>query len=254
MNKITKEEAFSRGLPKWPQMLVKGTSVTVEQAKEIIFATDTALNSIWSCGTNDKEFEDWFLEATGYNQLRCEYELGTLMTEAERHRRSRIFYAREQAFMDRAGFLRTEYVYNSWASSCFVNGPAGWCHPDGTISFIYNVGKWPDVETVYNEWSQIAQRWPFLDLWVTLMNDECCEDGHPVVTFHVHGGEVGIYDGTLEPVAGLPPEPEFDALSWARQVSGTTYDHEHGLPEAWIDEFVDRVRPIVNAVVEEFPI
>ena len=43
LDPITKEEAFRRELPKWPQMLVVGKDITVEQAKEIIFATDSQL-------------------------------------------------------------------------------------------------------------------------------------------------------------------------------------------------------------------
>jgi hypothetical protein len=261
MTPISKEQAFQRGLPKWPQMLVKGQTITVEQAKEIIFATDTSMTSPYSCSTNDRKFKKWFLDVTGYNQLLPDYmrddfqypQAGT-PAAAEQARRNEVFYAREEAFTRRAGFLRHEYVHNTWCSSCFVDGPYGWCHPDGTISFVYNVGKWPSVEQVHTEWSEIAARWTFLDLWVTLMNGESGEEPAPVVTFHVHNGIVECFDGTTEPFAGLPGPPEFDPLVFAAQMRDYTYAHEHGLPEPWVDEFVDRVRPIIDQVVKEFPL
>jgi hypothetical protein len=51
----------SGSLPKWPQMIVTGKPVTVENAKDIIFRTDSFLTSSDEfSGGNNKEFNDWY--------------------------------------------------------------------------------------------------------------------------------------------------------------------------------------------------
>jgi hypothetical protein len=51
---ISETNAFSLGLPKWPQMRVTGKKISISRAKEIIFATDTFLTGC-SCGN----YQDW---------------------------------------------------------------------------------------------------------------------------------------------------------------------------------------------------
>lgn len=54
--------ALSAGsLPKWPQMIVTGKPVTIDQAKEIIFRTDSFLTSSDEfAGGNNREFNEWY--------------------------------------------------------------------------------------------------------------------------------------------------------------------------------------------------
>ena len=258
---ITQEEAFGRELPKWPQMLVTGTPITVEQAKEIIFATDTTLTSTWVGGGNDHRFQDWIKEITGYAKINPpvdwrNHKPFSEMTDEEkiayRDLQNRRWQA-EEALRKRAGFLQTSYVFNSWASCAFIFGPHGWCHPTGEISFIDNVGKWPDVKEVFDDWVKIAERWKFLNVYITLMSGEDGEDdSRPVVTFHVHDGVVETFEGTIEPHMGKPMarnfETEFDLMT----LDDGFYSREKGLPRQWIVEFAEKVRPIVDEIVKEF--
>ena len=252
---LEKEDAYNRGLPKWPQMLVTGTPVTPEQAKEIIFATDSALTSTYGGCGNDRQYEAWFMGLTHYSRfdLKTPYFNSDALSEEERIKARELLqkcWDAASEFETRANFLRTEYVRNSWAISAFIFGPGGWMHPDGNIAFIDNVGKYPSVLELATEWSEISARWPFLDVWVTLMSGEGSEDGtRPVVTFHVHDGLVDTFEGTLQPFINKKVvrnfETEFDASSF-----GLDRSREHGLPRAWMVEFAEKVRPLVDEICD----
>jgi hypothetical protein len=252
---IDKEAAFGRDLPKWPQMLVTGKPVTIEQAKDIIFATDTTLTSTWVIGGNDRDFSNWFKEITGYGKINSDNwrtkkpysEMSAEEQKADRDLQNRVWRAGE-AVRERADFLGTTYVSNSWADCSFIFGPHGWCHPDGNISYIDNVGKWPSVEEIFNDWTKIAKRWTFLDLHVTLMNAESCDaaTSAAVVTFHVHDGIVEMFEGSIEPHKNKPLSRNIQTELAFGLPRG------QGLPRHWITEFAEKIRPIVDEVVKEF--
>ena len=89
--------------------------------------------------------------------------------------------------------IETNYVRNTWIGSSFVHGPHGWCHPDGQIDHIDNVGKWPSVEEIRDDWQMLATAFPFLILTATLMSGESCEDDtKPIVTMSVADGRVSL--------------------------------------------------------------
>ena len=92
-------------------------------------------------------------------------------------------------------YIETEYVWNNWVSSCFIGGPHGWCHPDGTIGYSTNVGKWPEVSDVYDDWTKLAEAFPFLEVEATLMSGEDCEIfTEPVVSMLIRNGTVELID------------------------------------------------------------
>lgn len=206
---------FDLKLPKWPQMVVTGEQVTIEQAKEIIFRTDDFLSS--SCkyaGGNCTEFNTGYREKAG---------LGTDDWDLSEYVREKIKY------------VETQYVSNTWGSSSYVYGPHGWCSPTGVIFFEDNIGKWPTVQEVYDDWVSIATAFPFLNLSVTLISGEHCEDDtHPVVTINVKDGGVQ----SVAPVSfTLPDRPTRRDLSFIMDSR-----HEIGLPQNWYDEYAARVK------------
>lgn len=106
------------------------------------------------------------------------------------------------------------------------------------------------MEEVAGDWKKIAARWPFLDIWVTLMNGENCETPAPLVTIHVSNGALTYFKGTEEPHRNAPARDMEDAVKHVMNYSrGGGYSHEHGLPDEWIDEFAAKVRPIVESVL-----
>ena len=191
---------LNRGLPKWPQMIVTGPSIAEDLALEVIRRTDA-----------------WFVSGQGCNDHAGDRRLA---------RRFRMPHFRDHsvqhpddfdwgAHWDRGerwtkawGAIATTYVRNSWIGSSFIHGPHGWCHPDGTLHHIDNVGKWPSVEEIRTDWQTLATAFPFLVLTVTLMSgEECEEDARPVVAMRVADGQVRL----MEPaIVGLRRQPRRD--------------------------------------------
>lgn len=164
------EELLSRTLPKWPQMIVTGKTLEEEQALEIIRRTDR----FFACpiGNNhnfvEKAKNIVKYPKDGYNDI-IEWE-------------------------EKWGYISLEYVENDWISSAFIYGPHGWCHPDGSIAYALNIGKWPEVPEILNDWETIAQAFPFLEAEVTVMNNEHHCPSEPVVSFLIRDGEVELVD------------------------------------------------------------
>lgn len=191
------EGLMERGLPKWPQMIVTGAQVSNDQALEIIRRTDAffAYNS-----GNDHAFVERAMSLVGkpkevkYKDPRFTDKDGNVDDEKrlELHRK---YWEEEGQWREDWGLLQTEYITNAWISSAFIGGPHGWCHPDGVIGYCNNVGKWPSVQDVYNEWQLMLTAFPFLELEVTLMSGEEFDDEKsPVVSFLIRNGGIQLVD------------------------------------------------------------
>ncbi len=183
-------------LPKWPAMVVSGESVTREQAAEILIRTNS-----WYVSTNDREWLKIILDIAG---LKHENE----------DKDDCLFHIRQDwddldRFNNEMGILDLEYLGNSQIASCYIDGPHGWCHWSGSIhANSFNIGKWPKVDTVLEEWKEIAAAFPFLSLWCQLYSGETCEEGiEPVVEYMVDKGEAVLLSSpsahTLKPYSSL---------------------------------------------------
>lgn len=231
-------ELAQGSLPKWPQMLVTGRPVTVEQAQEIIFLTDDFLTDASEhSGGNCLEFNKYYRELAGLNQLQVERQY------PEGHTFRDVDWERMYQLRNSLGIIHTEYVRNDWASCSFIGGPHGWCRPDGTISFSDNVGKWPSIEEILDDWTGLARAFPFLDLHVTLMSGESCDDdSEPVINIRVLNGEARPESPDSSVHAGLSvpsTQSQLEAFI-ARMKSGSTVT-EIGLPDSWYEIFANRV-------------
>lgn len=168
---------------KWPQMLVSGTPVTTKQALEIIRRTDTFFQKDYN--GNNRRWIAWVKETVGFPKDSDLRESDSILD----------CFRKQELWRTRWGIVDTSYVNNSWVSTSFIGGPHGWCHPDGTIYFDDNVGKWPDMEAIVSDWKTLAEAFPFLDLRVALHNHESCEDcivGHGCI-----GGQILVKDGKV---------------------------------------------------------
>lgn len=191
---MTQEELLNKGLPKWPQMIVTGKSVTSDQALDIIFRTDSFLTDCdeWS-GGNAKDFNNWYREIAGLNNFRIENS-----GDSTDFKLLRPFWDKREQFLNTIGFINTNYVHNSWGSCAFVFGPHGWCHPNGKIQYSDNIGKYPSVEEVLEDWTKLAVAFPYLDLNVTLMSGEDGEEfKFPVVNIHVVDGNATLEEPNI---------------------------------------------------------
>lgn len=259
------------GLPKWPAAYVTGRRVTEEQAKEIIFRTDTTLTAFSKYGFgNCHEFGKHLMETFGWLQFITAEEkqwfnrdaagnldeVATAQAKAEMERLIHPFenfWDFRQAWCDEMQVLSPEYVYNSWAASAYIYGPTGWCRPDGVIHFEgHNYGKWPDVSDIVADWELLAQAFPYLDIQCTLFNGESCDEhAEPVITILVKDQTVKTVhaDLSLHVVDGAPKQKPTldDAIS---RLMLDNLSREIGLPMSWYEEFGEKSRAAIAKVLE----
>lgn len=153
-------------LPKWSQCVIIGKPVTIDQAKEILLKTDRFFQG---SGSNDHEWDSLAWDKIGLP--RWDYRKGFDSDEYEK------YVERDELFKKRYGLIPLGYLENDYISTCFIYGPHGWCHPDGTIHFRDNIGKWPEWDDIYQDCRELAKAFPFLDMKVYLFNQEAdCEE------------------------------------------------------------------------------
>lgn len=195
-------------LTKWPRLLVVGESVTREQANEILIRTDD-----WWFGTNDHAWEQAIYSVAGeYGHPGSPYS-----GQAVGH------YAAARAWQERLGVLDLHYLENKRIASSWIGGPHGWCDWDGNIGCSnYNIGKWPSVEAVTEDWTAIAEAFPYLNLHAQLVTDE--GEGEVAATWAVRDGKAAL----VEPAGQLAPVPADDVEG---MVFGLLYsaDRERGV-------------------------
>ena len=236
-------ELLDRGLPKWPQHYVTGQTLQPELAKEIIRRTDSFFAG--GHGGNNHDYDRWVRKMLG---MPCDWlDLPKDPDPKTEPDAFRAFYQKrrveEDAFRRRWHTISTQYVHNSWVSCAFVGGPYGWCHPDGEIGFIDNVGKWPSVRDVFSDWTVLAEAFPFLNIGVTLFyGEECEEDKAKVVSFRVLNGLVEVVDPKEVDVHAGHPKARRRADSSNDSTQDFIKDYsnprrEQGLPDEWIEEW-----------------
>ena len=243
MKTLTHEEAFGRGLPKWPQLKLTGKPVTVEQAKDIISRTDYFITGMSQySGGNNRRWNEWAHKAMHMSPL---FELDKHMFGDEQVEGfTRFFYDVRDEIREQLKFVSTEYVTNSWLSCAYVYGPHGWCSPTGQLCFTDNVGKWPSVEEIFRDLSTIAEAFPYVEMTATLMNAEHSEDViQPVVTFIVKDGKVVMTDEHDEHHFEVAMPDRSDAAMVARLMGG----REQGVPDSWVLEFGAKFEPVMKA-------
>ena len=195
---MTQSEFFNLGLPKWPALLVVGKPVTREQAMEIILRTDDLYFS-----SNDHSFNKLLNEYFYDIEITDDYYGGESKAIAKKLNVEEKDYHPIWDYKEEKNSeiksLNLSYLQNSRIVSSWIGGAHGWCHWDGNIGTNnYNIGKWPSVEEVYDDWKQIAEAFPFLELTSQLLNGEAGDDTIlvPVVEFRIKNGEVEMVNPT----------------------------------------------------------
>jgi hypothetical protein len=182
------KDFFEIGLPKWPALIVKGNRVTENQAKEILIRTDGFYFS-----SNDKEFErEINFLIYGFR----ENDLHEAAKKAFGFVGYNDFYEWKDTKEEPYRILELTYLNNSRIISSWIGGSHGWCDWSGNIGCCnYNIGKWPSVEEVYKDWSDIAKNFPYLDLTCQLLDSEAGEsdkEQKALIEFRVKNGKVDM--------------------------------------------------------------
>jgi hypothetical protein len=218
------QDFFSRKLPKWPACFIIGKPVSLLQAMEILVRTDP-----WTIFTNDREWEAQIREITGIPEYRPDSTSDRFQALADQ-------IEAEERFREKYGVLPLDYLTNERIYSSHVDGCNGWCDWNGRIYLETNIGKWPSVREVFEEWRSIAQVFSYLDLKCQLFDAECgmYSRPRPVVQYNLSGGkvemvepeeglssrisEVEVQSGepTTNPWRGCSPEKLKEALNWAQ--------------------------------------
>lgn len=183
-------------LTKWPRLLVTGQPVTPTQANNIILRTHD-----WPLCANDRNWERQVYDAIHTHgagpQLEGDmWNWGRHLHDQFRHWQRRI------------GVLDLHYLHNNQIASSWIGGPHGWCDWNGNIGCTtWNIGKWPTVEAVTEDWQTIASAFPYLDFRAQLVPEEG-EAAAPAVEWKVAGGRVQVIDGPSELIVE-PGEPSY---------------------------------------------
>lgn len=180
---------FSKGLSKWPALIVVGKPVTKEQAKEIIIRTDSL-----NFSTNDAEFSKQ-LNKIVYDIPSSRWDLNDSICKIHNLEIMEAFSWQEKKLKS-FNLLNLDYLRNHQIVSSWIGGAHGWCNWNGYIGCNnYNIGKYPSVEEVYNEWVIIAKEFPFLNLKSQLLSGETCEENlAPVVEYIIKNGKVKLIE------------------------------------------------------------
>lgn len=268
------EEKFGPfpGLPKWPQHLVCGRDISVDQAKEVILCTDSFF--LQGYGGNNRAWEAWAKETLGINgfpteKLREEYwkvyhEVKKVLGEEKCKEVPNYPWSlgqecEEKYVLGAKAVYGLGYVYNSWVSSSYIGGPHGFANPSGKIYSSDNIGKWPSCQEVVRDWVRIAHRFPFLELVAILFDKEYSEEGRsPVYALQVKDGEVtrikdlqqalSLYEeyknSSGHPTTSLDPMASF--LLRLNSGSDGWRSGEQGVPDQWIEEWGKLLRPMIE--------
>jgi hypothetical protein len=182
---MKKEDYFNIPLPKWPECRVTGVPVTLAQAQEIIIRTDDLYFS-----SNDREFVKDLYRA-----------LGLKVKDAYPYHE----WEDMNVIHEEYGILDIEYLQTARIVSSYIGGPHGWINWNGVIQqYGKNIGKWPSVERIYDEWVVIARAFPYLELTCQLFSGEGCEDStKPVIEYRVKNGKVRM---------AIPKKPLFEGI------------------------------------------
>lgn len=202
-NQTTIEDLMSRYLPKRSGLIVVGEPVTELQAMLILVRTDS-----FNFSSNDLTFQKQINKIlydvdASYIDLRDALAKKHGVTPWES-------WDITDKIIEKYGVISLDCMCNHRVTSAWVGGPHVWCDWDGKIgSTCYNVGKYPDIEKIYEECRRIAESFHFLNMKIQLLDRETCEDRpKPVVEIHIKDGSVSIHEpnGLL----AEPTEPNYN--------------------------------------------
>jgi len=220
-------------LGKWPAMVVLGDKITEEQANEVLIRT---MAREYFDMTNDHEWAATVREIFGKED---DYSLRNATFEERL-----ALMRRNDALLDELGILRLEYLYNSRIASSYIGGPHGWLDWNGNISGNkpYNIGKWPDEGSILDEWTLIAETFPFLSLTAQYYSESPSEPGGELDFVF----EVTVKDGSASVTDGV--EFEEDDINYGAVTEEDIFKmvsdpyRERGVTEARLRTAVSQVR------------
>lgn len=245
---------------KWPQMLTNGEQVTEDQAFEIIRRTDTFITDPDGGFGNNEQLVAKMRKLLGlqsYIDLEAEWQRRNLHKNLQGNGSSywSSGWNLRDVIAGSLGHIPTSYIHNTWASSSYIGGPYGWCHPDGVINFTANIGKWPTLDEVVTDWVRMLEAFPFIKVHVSLYNYGEGDDPHSAMGVPKATSNFIIGDGTIKFVdsdAGLhdniSSKVESDIEKFRKNINNPY--REMGLTFEWLEQAGELQRPTVEKIVD----
>ena len=187
----------SRHFPKWAALSVLSDKpLTPQQAEEVILRT---YNFSWlDFSPASKEVAD-LLQALSLPHSSLEGDRTRITGNALQNLRDRVRSLDGLLFLQNhnlslPAFLTPQYRWSNYQS---------WCHWDGTIQIVKNIGPWSCTGEIQDEWAVLAQAFPFLDLRCHIYNGEVDDNPKPILEFRVKSGQVSVHSPPNPPVIPL---------------------------------------------------
>lgn len=193
-------------IEKWPICAIFGDPITRKQADEIIRRTD----EFFFDGTSGSDGE-WNAKARKIlnipNSLDYKPKDANVAADTFNEWYGRYELERDD-FYQKWGWIYLYHISNEWISTCNAKGFDGWCHPDGTIRYHQNIGKWPSIKDVIHDLELISKDFPFLHFFCTIVNHNYNyddvkdarfeENPKSIISFEVIDGRVGILSNAID--------------------------------------------------------
>lgn len=245
--KTWKNKNAGLSIEKWPICAIFGEPISKKQADEIIRRTDGFFQGY---DGNDYKFNKAAGKIVGMPNIANFVPYDFEGTQEEWRKKWDEYDAANKAFKEYWGIIDLYHLHNEWISTCNGAGASGWCSPEGIIQYSQNVGKWPTIEDIMHDLTAIAEAFPFLHLWCTLVNHnydysytspkdvmEFKEVPESVITFEVKDGQVGILTTALPTAyvleyAGYTGElqlPSKKIKKLSRKAGHSTWYHGEGI-------------------------
>ncbi|AFH14851.1 hypothetical protein LU11_gp320 [Pseudomonas phage Lu11] len=242
------KEMADLGLPKWPQIMIVGDSVTEEQALDIILRTDKFITGISE--PMSRRFTQ--LRALIHKQS----GMDAIVKAANKHDHEGVVfflkYHAQKYIRDALGFCSFECIHNTWAASSYLHGAYGFCSPEGKIFYCDNSrGSYPSTQSYYEDLLALAEAFPYLRFKSSMYGGEHCDDAVKcVISFVVENGTV---TPTLEDF-GLRAHSTRGANEGADAIidimRGQRTVKETALSPEFLKRCAERIQPLVEPALK----
>lgn len=154
-------------LPKWTTMLIKGNTITKEQAMEVLVRT----NDWGDFEHSEKEIEELYIAIEKYfiNFLPPEEQISGFN-----------FYENKDLFFSTLKILDFSNIHNTK-----IHSKRGWLDWNGKIfSNNYNLGKWPSALYVYEDIKNLVNNFNFIKYLDVQLVEEL-EGGESIILLNI---------------------------------------------------------------------
>jgi hypothetical protein len=168
------------GLPRWSELRVQGDSLDPTLAAGLIVRAGRAAFSEYAC--NDRAWCRLVMDTV-------DWPVGFDEEEYREISRLREIRAEELGLLPLGALSLSGRI-----ASSYIGGPGGWLSWSGRIQTAgHNIGKYPSVQDVAQEWSCLTEAYTELKLTAQLFSEEGTEPGGiPLAEFQVVDGKVTV--------------------------------------------------------------